>query len=69
MKKNRYSIELAVALDEKLEQLAKERGISKVDLIRRALALYALVDEQAKDDNGLAIVNKENEVKVLIALP
>lgn len=69
MKKNRYSIELALDLDAKLEELAKQRGISKADLIRRALALYALVDEKTKDDQELAIVDKDNEVKYLITMP
>ncbi len=68
MKKNRYTIELAQDLDAKLEYLADQKGISKADLIRRALALYALVDEKTTGDRELAIVS-EDVIKFLIALP
>jgi predicted DNA-binding protein len=38
----KYSIEDALKLDEKLEILAKEKGVTKQELIRHALSLYAL---------------------------
>ena len=69
MKAKRYTIELAEALDKKLEELAEKRGIPKAELLRRALALYAFVDEEEEKDAKLAIVNDQNEVKYKIAMP
>jgi predicted transcriptional regulator len=70
MAKNRYSIDLSSELDRKLEELAANRQITKAELIRRALALYALVDEQTSSKNHeLALVDENNKVKVLITIP
>jgi hypothetical protein len=69
MAKNRYTIELAQELDSKLDQLATRKDMTKAELIRRALALYALVDDNTTSDQELAIVNKDKEVKYLIPKP
>jgi hypothetical protein len=45
MKKNRHSIDEALEFDAKLEALAASRGTTKVELIRHALSLYALPQE------------------------
>lgn len=71
MNKNSYSIKLAESLDKKIDDLAKEKGITKAELIRKALALYALVEEKTCNENReLAIIdNSEPEnakIKYLI---
>lgn len=69
MKHNRYSIDLALELDKKLQEMADKKGMKKADIIRRALALYALVEEKAVDDKELAIVSRNSEeIKYLISL-
>jgi hypothetical protein len=46
--KKRYSPEQAIALDKELTKLAAERGISKLELIRQSLALYAIPWSEAR---------------------
>lgn len=66
MKTKRYNLELSLDMDKKLDELSKQEGISKADLVRRALSLYAFVETQSKENKSLAIVDQKNQIETKI---
>jgi predicted transcriptional regulator len=61
----RMTIEFPDKLNEILEKLAKENKMAKVDVLRRALALYSYVaqnNEVKVGTNKLSITNQEDKV-------
>ena len=67
----RYTIDLNKEYDEKLSALAKEKGVSKADVIRRALATYTYITGQApaSGPNKVSITNQQDEVLKDLVLP
>ncbi|MBX4200679.1 hypothetical protein KW786_00970 [Candidatus Parcubacteria bacterium] len=53
----RLDLEVSLPLDQRLGALAKKKGIDKVALIRRALAVYEALDEAV--DGGAKICTVE----------
>ena len=60
----KLTVEFSDGMTSLLDNLAKERGTTKVDIIRRALALYNYVSKEAfgKKDQKLVITGKDDEV-------
>jgi hypothetical protein len=67
----RYTIDLNKEYEEKLSALAKEKGVSKADVIRRALATYTYITGQAplNGTNKVSITNQQDEVLKDLILP
>lgn len=59
----RYSFELTKEFDQMLQKLADDKGITKAELIRRALATYSFLYEEEKEGNKIAITDKKDELK------
>jgi predicted transcriptional regulator len=64
----KLTLEFNDRLSQVLEQLAAKEDTSKVDIIRRALALYKYVDEQVGDNDNrhLAIAEDDKIVKEIV---
>lgn len=45
-----------------LEELADEKYTTKADILRRALALYKVATDAARDNKGVGIFNEKREV-------
>jgi predicted transcriptional regulator len=53
-----------------LEQLANEKGTTKVDVLRRAVALYKYLDSEQNEDKSKRVsITKNNKVLKEIVLP
>jgi predicted transcriptional regulator len=59
MKKQKLTVELSEVANAKLDRLAETKGLTKVDILRRALALYEYVAEQAESGNRFAVQDRE----------
>jgi predicted transcriptional regulator len=53
---------------ERLSRLASKKGISNTELVRRAVALYEIVERERAPDADVAFLDKEGK-KVNIVLP
>ena len=64
----KLTLEFNDAMNEILRQLADKEDTTKVDIIRRALALYKYVEEEVKKDNRrkLAITEDDRVLKEII---
>jgi predicted transcriptional regulator len=56
MKKMRHSLDLSPESNEALSALAKQRGISLSEVLRRALALYKAAEEAKTNGKKLCAV-------------
>ena len=65
----RITIEFPEQVDKILRELAEKGDTSKVDVIRRALALYNYVDKEVKEkDLKLAVADEEDKILKEIVL-
>jgi hypothetical protein len=71
MTTSRYTIDLDPMADNTLSSLAAEKGTTKADIIKRALASYSFISKQAPADSGRKVSITDAEDKVLkdIVLP
>lgn len=59
----RITIEFPEQIDKILKELAEKGETSKVDVLRRALALYNYVNKEVKEkDLKLAVADKEDKI-------
>jgi hypothetical protein len=66
----KLTVEFNDKMNDILEKLAEEKGTSKVDVLRRAVALYRYLDsEQNEDENQKVSITKNNKVIKDIVLP
>jgi hypothetical protein len=64
----KLTVEFNDKMNDILEQLAEEKGTTKVDVLRRAVALYKYLDgEQQKD--GRVSITRDNTIVKDIVLP
>ena len=64
----KLTVEFNDKMNDILEQLAEEKGTTKVDVLRRAVALYKYLDgEQLKD--GRVSITRDNTIVKDIVLP
>jgi len=65
----RLTIEFPEQVDKLLKELAEKGDTSKVDVLRRALALYNYVNKEVKEkDLKLAVANDEDKILKEIVL-
>ena len=56
----KYTIDLGTEFNDQLTEVAKQRGMTKADVIRRAVATYVVLSREAK--NGYRVtLTKEGE--------
>jgi predicted transcriptional regulator len=60
----KLTVELNDRMNEMLEQLAAKEGTTKVDILRRALALYRYVEQEVGDNDRRRVAITEDD-KVL----
>ena len=58
----RLTIELSTSLNQTLEAMADESGVSKADIIRKALALIEAATTATKEGNQIGIINRDGQV-------
>ncbi|MBZ5679021.1 MAG: hypothetical protein LAO24_02830 [Acidobacteriia bacterium] len=63
----KLTVEFNDKMNEILEQLAEEKGTTKVDVLRRAVALYKYLDGEQKD--GKVSITRGNDIVKDIVLP
>jgi predicted DNA-binding protein len=65
----KYTIDLGEYANKQLDEVAKEKGMTKADVIRRAVATYVTVNREIKNGNRLTISNSEDRIiKELVTL-
>lgn len=67
----RYSLLLPEELDDILEELADEKGVTKAEIMRRAVASYSYLTRSTGMEKGLkvSLTNDEDVVAKDIVLP
>lgn len=63
----KLTVEFNDKMNDILEQLAEEKGTTKVDVLRRAVALYKYLDAEQKD--GKVSITQDNKIIKDIVLP
>ncbi len=71
MATTRYTIDLDQTLDKTLSGLAENKGTTKAEIIKRALATYSFISGQTSSESGKKISITDASDKVLkdIAIP
>ncbi|MDQ2733029.1 MAG: ribbon-helix-helix protein, CopG family [Armatimonadota bacterium] len=65
----RYTIDLGTKLDKLLDDLATSHEITKSEIIRRAVASYAYLDEERSQGKKISIVDEQNRTVKEVVLP
>jgi len=60
----KLTVEFNDKMNEILEQLAEEKSTTKVDVLRRAVALYKYLDGEKKD--GKITISQDNKTKDVV---
>ena len=63
---SKFTIDLGRETEELLSQVAREKQISKADVIRRAIATYVVVNREAKEGNCITINGPSGVSKELL---
>jgi predicted transcriptional regulator len=63
----KLTIEFNDKMNQILEQLAERKGTTKVDVLRRAVALYDYLEDEQKE--GRVSITKNNNIVKDIVLP
>ena len=58
----RYTLDLGEKFDDLLSHLADSQETTKTDAIRRAVAVYAFLVQQAAEGNKLSITDQQGQV-------
>jgi predicted transcriptional regulator len=71
MATTRYTIDLDQNLDKTLSGLAENKGTTKAEIIKRALATYSFISGQTPSESGKKVSITDQSDKVLkdIAIP
>lgn len=59
--KARYDMTMSKNAAKKLQAMADKRGLTRGEVIQRALALYCYIDDQRRADPGCKIIVKSAE--------
>ena len=64
----KLTLELSDRVNSMLEELAAKEGTTKVDVVRKAIALFKYVDQEVveKHDRELAIVQNDKVLKEIV---
>lgn len=71
MKTTRYTIDLDEKFDQALSGLAAQKGTTKAEIIKRALATYSFISGQtpADSDRKVSITTSDDKVLKDIVIP
>lgn len=61
----RITVGLTRRVSQELTDMADETGMSKTDLVNRALSLYRLITDKTNDGYQLALVGRDGEVEIV----
>ncbi|PSB04035.1 ribbon-helix-helix protein, CopG family [Merismopedia glauca] len=61
--KVKLSLEIPVEINERLEQMAKELGSTKSDVLRRALALTEAAHQARKQNKIVGVLNQDMQLE------
>jgi hypothetical protein len=64
----KLTVEFNDKMNQTLEQLAEEKGTTKVDVLRRAVALYKYLDAEQKEGGNkkVSITQNDNILKDIV---
>lgn len=65
----KLTVEFNDKMNETLEQLAEEKGTTKVDVLRRAVALYKYLDGEQKEPGKKVSITQDDNILKDIVLP
>jgi hypothetical protein len=67
---SRYTLEFNEGLEKALTDLATSKGITKADVLRRAIASYAYLNkEMNKSDHKVSITDQADKIVKDVVLP
>ena len=58
----KYTIDLGSEANRQLDEVAKEKGMTKADVIRRAVATYVTVNREVKNGNRVTVSNQDDRI-------
>ncbi len=58
----KYTIDLGSESSKQLDEVAKEKGMTKADVIRRAVATYVTVNREVKNGNRVTVSNQDDRI-------
>ena len=58
----KYTIDLGTEFEQQLNQVAKDKALSKAEIIRRAVATYVVISREAGQGNKVAITDKQDRI-------
>ena len=58
----KYTIDLGKEFEQQLNQVAKDKSLSKAEIIRRAVATYVVICREAGQGNKIAIADKHDRI-------
>lgn len=65
-RKHRYNLELSAALDRDLAEQAQRMGISKSEVMRRALGTFVVLAEEVEKGNKLLLSDGNGQQREVI---
>lgn len=61
--KVKLSLELPIEINERLEEIARDLGSTKTDVLRRSLALMVAAHEARKQDLIVGVMTKDHKLQ------
>ncbi len=58
----KYTIDLGTEFEQQLNQVAKDKSLSKAEIIRRAVATYVVINREAGQGNKVTITDNKNQI-------
>ena len=58
----KYTIDLGTEFEQQLNQVAKDKSLSKAEIIRRAVATYIVISREAGQGNKVTITDKQDHI-------
>jgi len=65
----KLTVEFSPKMNEILEQLAEEKATTKIDVLRRAVALYKYLDTEQQDQTKRVSITQDGKAVKDIVLP
>ena len=65
----RYTLDLGPKFDKMLSELAENKETTKSEVIRRAVASYALLNQQTEQGNRISVLDEKSNVVREVLLP
>ena len=65
---SRFTIDLSEDIDSRLTLIARKKGISKAEAVRRAFALLSIADQEEDKGHSLGIIKEDPEAHEMQAV-